>query len=483
MNKLLCAIAVSCLLISCGGNGGNATPEKPDNPSRPSQPETPSTPVDEGWKYYYTNGYVGLLKGESQTVELRREGKKVSGATFEPSDPNIFSVDASGKVTAIAPGLADVVATTSDGKKTYLSVRVYPDGFLKYSNPTGDQFPIVAWGLSQYDRMHFNNMSNAGVNMAFIWDHFTESIANSGKVKLIMMDGSVNNTYKKYNGNSNFGMYNLGDEPPMGSTGWNNAVSNASKVRDKDKTRSCYINFNGTAADSFAPALEQMGVNFLSYDYYPILEKKNAIREYYYSSLNDASSTSLMYAVPLWTFVLSTQHKDYAYPTYDHMRWELYNGLAFGSQAFQYFTWSYTNTNDGAYDYKEGPVMANNMNTQIYSDIQKLNTELQSMAPYLLGAQLLCVMGDFAGTKLDKKILPYPVKSITGDTNNFTVSHFCKNGTEYILLHNTMLASSNNLKVTLAAEVTTLYGSGDPGSGLARTVNIGPGDVVLYKVN
>ena len=80
-----------------------------------------------------TNGRLTLMQGETYEIKITPAGSKV---TWTTSDNSVVSVDANGKITAIQPGTANIVVTTSNGSTDSITVIVTDIAYSITNYPT-----------------------------------------------------------------------------------------------------------------------------------------------------------------------------------------------------------------------------------------------------------------------------------------------------------------------------------------------------------
>ncbi len=89
--------------------------------------------------------------------------------------------------------------------------------------------------------------------------------------------------------------------------------------------------------------IKQIPVQFVSFDYYPVM--KDHLSKSWYQNLEQIAAESKKAGLPFWAFALTTNYdNDHVTPqTIAAMRLQVYSNLAYGAQGIQYFTyWSAT---------------------------------------------------------------------------------------------------------------------------------------------
>lgn len=478
MKKYFSLILMAFAIISC--NGGSNDPKKPDDPS------VPDKPAEKYSNYYLTKSYVGLKSGDTVQIELRLRGEKVEGATFSIADSKIAKVDAGGKITGVDDGLTELTALVGGNKVASCRIRNYPDNFVLYKNVTGDKFPVLAWGTNAPTKEAMKGVADAGFNLAYLWGGYNFDDALGLDLKLIPWSSYQDmNTFPFGQKNHpNFGMYYIYDEPALNDETQKLIKTAIENVKQKDPNHPYYINW--CSPEQNEKQVLNLGLNYYSYDFYPVLDGDSVLNNYYYNQ-KLACEIGRTCAVPVWTFAMSVHHfvpdgNSYALPKIGHLRYEIFSGLAHGSQGFEYFTYSTPDLTD----YTEAPDY-HGTRTQIWYDCQTVNAELQTFAPYLLGAQSLDIMGNVFSycqrglTKYSDELLPYPFTRIITD-GNIVVAHLIKDGQEYMLLQNAdpFKANSYVLAWETGSSVKKLSGTQWVEPSGEETINAG--DVILYRL-
>lgn len=444
-------------------------------------------PSGEYSNYYLTKASVGLYAGESDKVEMRLRGCKVRKAVFSSSDETVAVVNSKGKITAVSDGLAEVTATAPDGGTAKLYVRVYYPEFLKYENPFPGKFPVLAWIADIYEKEDLQDLVDAGFNYALIGGARHEGkedqlYENAKGLDLKLICPGWHYVEKQFDdfGDPNFGMLYLSDEPE--GERWKFALETWKQYREKNDKADVYVNFNDPIHDEYR-FQDAPWMNYYSYDCYCVLPAW--IRKQYYGQMSASRVLGYKYAVPVWRFTNSVKHLWYAYPEIGHIRYQIFTDLAFGSQGFEYFTY----TSPEEEEYYEAPLV-DGKKTEIYDFCKTVNAELQAFAPYLLGAQAIDVMGymkvdNFQLPDLEEYTdskLPYPFTSITRAGRGILVSHLIKDGQEYMLLQNANPFKSDDYTLTWEEGAKPLKFSDGKFVPASPAETITAGNVILYKL-
>ena len=500
MKKIFAILATITLLMSCSHSENAETPET-----------KPQTNPEEVVNFYFTAPYLTLKAGESATLHIRYKGNDYDLATnvaemlFTSSDKSVASVDDKGKVTAVAPGKATISVNSSNNETEKIAVVVRDNGFIAYSNPTGEKLPVMGWFSLRPPYMtteKYKEMADAGFNISFshVWTRAENlaalKAAEGTGVKLLMMDldnnrnnlADIATTYKGY---SSFAGYWLYDEPSVklfsDIATWN------SEIRKIDTSNLTYVNLfpdyaSATAMGAanyeeyFTKAIDQLGVNFISFDYYPIVN--GALRTSFYPCLETVKRLSDSRGLPFWAFAMSVLHRSYSTPTEANLKFEIYSALAYGAQGIQYFTYV-TPVADGTDTFGIAPIDENGNKTAVYDYAKTVNTELSALSKYFLGSFSVSRM--FTGTiaysmkdeKYDAAKLPGNVTSVSSDGDGLLISHLCNGEREYMMLVNRSFTKSQNVKIAFDGTLKRINPDGTV-TDAETDVIIKPGDMLLY---
>ncbi len=190
----------------------------------------------------------------------------------------------------------------------------------------------------------------------------------------------------------------------------------------------------------------------LSFDYYPVVQSRmffTRIRPSWYDNLRTVRKISNEHAVPFWGFVLSTPHAIYPQPTIQHLRLQVYTNLLFGAKGIQYFTY-WTPPKEPKYDYYNGPISRDGMRTETYTLVQRMNKELQQVAPLFMqgDVQQVGLYTDVVTDTSQEKNISHLLKKIKLSDNDALVSYLTISEGDYLLVQNNKLNDELQVKIT-----------------------------------
>ena len=356
------------------------------------------------------------------------------------------------------------------------------------------QFPIVAWtGIDLADMdSKFGPMKECGANIYLGWFSSMDDVmlaldkAEAAGVKLIVKGDALMTDTRNAAGmmkdHPALFAYHIEDEPEVSEFSvLSEIVENIAAV---DNVHPCYINLYpnwawGGPDDYMSKVLRfysEVPVRFLSFDYYPVIEQDgvSSLRPYWYKNLEDIRRVARSKNIPFWAFALALSHQLddvlYPIPTVAELRLQMFSNLAYGAQGFQYFTWCGV--------YQSGP-------TQVYDRVKTVNTELQALSPYFLGADVTDVWHTGKEIPYGTKALssmPEGISSLSTSDGGAVVSRVVKDGNAYVAIVNRDYRSPMTLDIAFSAEAMKIDKQGNKTGAVSGSTVVEPGDIVLYQI-
>lgn len=353
------------------------------------------------------------------------------------------------------------------------------------------QFPIIAWtGINWNETHKFRAMKDCGINTYLGWYEDINKVlvvldeAEKYGVRLIVRSDNFNSDtrseVRKMKGHPALLMYHIHDEPSEGDFSWIADV--ARNIREEDADTPWYVNLYPNwawgGAGSYRSKLvaycnAMPELRFLSFDNYPI--RDIGLRADWYRNLEDIRYVANSKKVPFWAFALALSHDTdeahYPIPTVAELRLQQFSNLVYGAQGFQYFTyWGI---------YQNGP-------TQVYERVQTVNSELQALSRYFLGAEVTDVWHTGSvipdGTK-KLTTLPEGVESLSTGDGGAVVSYFNKDGVRYLALVNKDYKANMSLDISFSGDVRQLDKEGYHAPAASGSYTVSPGDIILFQLN
>lgn len=375
---------------------------------------------------------------------------------------------------------------------------------------SGREFPILAWysipaGETTVER--YQEMREAGINHSLSFfsniDQMQKAldVAEKAGVKMLVacpeLKKEPEKTVKRFMNHPALAGYHLIDEPKI--TLFPELSEWAKKMQSVDSKHFCYVNFFPNHADSsqlgtksykeyVQEYIRQIPVEFVSFDYYPVL--KDRIFKNWYENLELITAESKKADKPFWAFALTTNYdNDHVTPqTLAAMRLQVYSNLAYGAQGIQYFTyWSATSVNAPSVEDQRGaPISANGKRNVVYDRVKLMSQEIQNLAGVFLGSKVVSVrhigLGRIPAGTIRLTSLPKAIKVL--DTNGApAIVSVLQNGDDaFLVVVNKDFLNSINLTVFGDESLKKILKDGTivPASAYESSLELEPGDVAVY---
>lgn len=375
-----------------------------------------------------------------------------------------------------------------------------------------EQFPILAWysiPASETTVDRYLEMKEAGITYSLsFFSNLSDlqkalDVAEKVGVKLVascpeMKSDPAKNIPKLMNHPALAG-YHLIDEPGIGL--FKELGDWGRKIQSIDNQHFCYVNL----FPNFADSVKQLGtgnylkyvrecnaqipLQFLSFDYYPIM--KDRISKTWYENLEQFSSEAKKAGKPFWAFALTTNYDEgHVTPqTLAAMRLQVFSDLAYGAQGIQYFTyWSATSVNTpSSEDQRGAPINAAGKRSVVYDRVKQMSQEIQALAPHLLGAKMVWVRHASKGMIPQGTVrltsLPTPVRVLDAGGAPILVSLLQKGDKNYLMVVNKDFVNSINLVFNGDDTVRKVQKDGSlvAANAYESALELDPGDAAIYQ--
>ncbi|MBD5205916.1 MAG: hypothetical protein HDS84_06030 [Bacteroidales bacterium] len=378
-----------------------------------------------------------------------------------------------------------------------------------YINPTGDEFPILAYHAFKPNLVNDQNyriLHDCGFNMAHGWCEDTTFISKSLDIaarygiKLLVNCPQTRNEKllpgiaKRYNVYTATAGYLLWDEPVVKQFEHMRQLIDA--VLSVDDRKLAYVNLLPNYArkdvygskdypDYLETFVRIANPQFLSYDNYGILEEKGklTLRPDYFENLEIARDVCLQHDLPLWTFCRSTAHHAYAVPDEGQLMFEAFSGLSYGSKAIQYYGYASDVIDNEVIT--QAPVDQQGKRRKVWYAMQKTNREIKTVGRILLPCKTIDVWHTGIeipkGTRqLKQSDLPGPFRRIVSEPAGIIVSHHREGNRNYLLVVNKDFENSQKVTIQKDSEVKRIYSNGTAKIDNSSTVKLKPGSWCLY---
>jgi hypothetical protein len=373
------------------------------------------------------------------------------------------------------------------------------------------QFPILAWYSipeTQSSVERYKEMKEAGITHSLTFFSSCDSMlkaldaADAAGIKMLVncheLKTDPEKTVRLVMDHPAVAGYHLIDEPPMHM--YKELGKWARRIQSVDSKHFCYVNL----LPNFADPEEQLGtkdykeylsecskhipIQFLSFDYYPVL--KDRLSKTWYQNLEQVAAESKRIDKPFWAFALTTNYdEDHLTPqTLASLRLQVFSNLAYGAQGIQYFTyWSATSVNTPSREDQRGaPISAAGKRSVVYDRVKQMSEEIKNLTGVFLDAKTVWVRHTGkgmipAGTiRLTK--LPEVIKVLDAHGAPMLVSLLEKDDHYFLVAVNKDFLNSIQLTFYADDSVQKVLKDGTtvPASAYDATIEVDPGDAVIY---
>lgn len=383
-------------------------------------------------------------------------------------------------------------------KNTFLILSVLLWGFVmqvsagEYRNPTGKEFPILAWYSvlpKDATRQRYEELREAGFNMSTSDFKTLQETLDALKlchgtgVKIVVSCPEMfeDETIRLLSKKKDNVAYFLRDEPTPKD--FPELKKLYDKIRAIDSSRPVYLDLFPTYVpiealgtrdyrEYMELSIQQVGTGFISFDHYPILSQ--GMRPDYFENLEIALELGKKYGQPFWAFVLSNPHGDYPVPERSHMRLQAFCNLAYGAQALQYFTYWYA------------IIRPDGGRSETFDLVADLNREIQNLSWVFLGAEVLEVghTGDSIPQGTNPiSYLPKQIKSVSSNGEGLLVSHLRNGKKDFLMVVNRSRFQRQLATIELEDDVQRVLPSGKTCSAklYSKEMWMDSGDYLLYE--
>lgn len=374
-----------------------------------------------------------------------------------------------------------------------------------YTNPTGEEFPIMAWYSlldDQVTKERYEEMAEAGFNISF--SHFGSAeqveqaleLSQGTGVKILItckeMYDDTENTVKRFRHHPQTVGYFLRDEP-VGAD-FPNLTAMAEKIRRADDTKLLYLNLfpiyvapehlgAKDYADHVSQFIEKVKLGMVSFDNYPVTF--DGVRAEYYANLEDVMAETKKAGIPFWAFSLSTAHDPYPVATRAAMRMQIFSNLAYGAQGIQYFT--YTTPIGTIWNFHNAPIDEKSQRTEVWDRIAEINHQVQALSKVFLGAEVVKVRHTGENipvrtTPLAEGDLPKQIGKVEANGEGVVVSHLKNGNRQYLMIVNRDIYKPQRVTVETAEGVERIMPDGRAVSAntYSPSLYIEAGDMLLF---
>ena len=372
------------------------------------------------------------------------------------------------------------------------------------------EIPILAWysiPANETTVERYQEMKEAGINHSLSFfsniDEMQKALDVAEKVGVKMLVAcpelkkETEKTVNRFKNHPAVAGYHLIDEPNISLfpelSAW------AKKIQSVDNKHFCYVNLFPNFADSMQLGtknykeyvqeyIKQIPVQFVSFDYYPVM--KDRLSKTWYENLELIAAESKKAGLPFWAFALTTNYdNDHVTPqTIAAMRLQIYSNLAYGAQGIQYFTyWSATSVNaPSGEDQRGAPISSTGKRSVVYDRVKQMSREIQNLSGVFLGSKVISVrhtgLGKIPAGTIRLTSLPKAVKVLDTNGAPAIVSVLEKGENCFLVVVNKDFLNSINLTVFGNESFKKVLKDGTvvPASAYESSLVLDPGDVAVF---
>lgn len=372
------------------------------------------------------------------------------------------------------------------------------------------QIPILAWysiPASETTVERYQEMKDAGITHSLSFFNSIDevkkalNVAEKVGVKLLVscpeLKKEPEQAVKQLMNYPAVAGYHLMDEPNIHL--YPELASWAKSIQQVDNKHFCYVNMFPNFADSSQLGtssykeyvdeyLKQLPVQFVSFDYYPVM--KDRLSKSWYENLELISAESKKMGKPFWAFALTTNYdNDHVTPqTLAAMRLQVYSDLAYGAQGIEYFTyWSATSVNaPSGEDQRGAPISVTGKRSVVYDRVKQMSQEIKDLSGVFLGAKVVSVrhtgLGKIPAGTIRLTSLPKAIKVLETNGAPALVSVLEKGENSFLVVVNKDFLNSINLTVYGDDNLKKVLKDGTvvPASAYESAIELDPGDAAIY---
>ena len=180
------------------------------------------------------------------------------------------------------------------------------------------------------------------------------------------------------------------------------------KVGDDTTANGLYA--TSSYAEYLRRAAEEVGVDVLCMDHYPIFKPDGDSRQGYCNNLAAMREQSLRSHIPFWNFFNTMPFGPHTDPTEGQLRWQIFASIAYGAKGVLYFCY-YTPVSPefpkgGAILYRDGRL------SRHYYQAMRINREVKNLGPTLMNLESTKVYRIAPGDDPAKVLAGSPIKNL-----------------------------------------------------------------------
>jgi len=181
--------------------------------------------------------------------------------------------------------------------------------------------------------------------------------------------------------------------------------------------------------------VDEVGVDVLSMDHYPVMKPSGDSKSSYCSNLAAMRKYSLQQGIPFWNFFNTMPFGPHFDPTEADIRWQIYTSLAYGAKGVLYFC--YWTPGGGEFPKGGAIITREGRKTRHYGQAKRINACLKALGPTLMQLTSTGVYRLEPEADATEVLADTPIKSITYDYTDFLIGTFTHaDGRRAVLLNN-----------------------------------------------
>lgn len=367
------------------------------------------------------------------------------------------------------------------------------------------QLPIFAFHGVQSGKVEdFKTLKKAGFNISLKIHNNTKDVlkeldaANMAGIRLFIYTDSLmlqpKHVVARFKNHPALYGYYVADEPPVKDFPMLNwRIQN---IKDLDEKAKFYVNLypnyasnESLGASSYDDYLntfvKTVGIDFISFDYYPI--RNNLVDKNWYNNLESIRKVSLESKKDFWGYANSTIFGEYKKPTLAGLRLQQFSNLLYGAKGLQYFTyWTLDKDFRSKNNFDYSIVYENGNPTPTYELVKALNAQIQTLAWIFLTGKVNNVYHD--GTVIPLGTLrlleiPNMFTSFNITKENILVSNLSTPKNEIIIIQNKDIEKEINFKYKAKNGVKIVNSNTSKLESIStkeNTTSILPGNILIF---
>jgi hypothetical protein len=128
--------------------------------------------------------------------------------------------------------------------------------------------------------------------------------------------------------------------------------------------------------------VDEVGVDVLSMDHYPLMTPERDNRQAYCDNLEVMRQNALRRNIPFWNFFNTMPFGPHFDPTEAQLRWQIYTSLAYGAKGVLYFC--YWTPRGGEFPKGGAIITAEGRRTRHYDQARRINAAVKNLGPMLM---------------------------------------------------------------------------------------------------